>query len=159
VPSKIEKGDATMQELQSDTLYWSATAVSRTRAREKLVDLLDAVKETFWFAGEEMAFMISPDWERTDRLYFDINDGYEDMSFETEYLIDQVKNASTLRKYKSLYNLAIIHERRGEPEKAIGFLNAALEIRPNSSLAKLYLEELKKYVAELKVVKQQVGEE
>lgn len=146
------------EELQSDTLYWSATGRYRSTAEENLTSLVDAVREAFWFAGEEYALSISPKWKRTDRLYFDLNDGREDRSLDTEYLIDQVKNASDIRKFKSLYNLAVIHERRGEPEKAAGFMEAALEIKPNSAVAKVYLRDLNKIISDMEIVRKQIGE-
>ncbi len=146
------------EKLQSDTLYWSATGRYRSRAEENLTDLVDAIREAFWFAGEEYALSISPQWKRTERLYFDLNDGREDRSLDTEYLIDQVKYASNLRKFKSLYNLAVIHERRGEPEKAVGFLEAALEIQSNSGVAKLYLKELRKFISDMETIRKQIGE-
>jgi tetratricopeptide (TPR) repeat protein len=139
-----------------DTLYYSGYGVNREDAINSLPDITDVVRESFWFAGEKFAAQLSPDWEKTRRSYFWLTDEGKDRSLDPTYLREIAADKQGLSAYKAYFNLSIYSEREGEIEKALEYMNKALEIRPNAALAKFYKKRLKEKVEQFQRLKQQL---
>jgi hypothetical protein len=132
-----------------DTLYWHSYGYSADEASSKLPSLAVVIREAFWFAGEEFAREFSPSWERTERSYFLFDERSIDRSMDAAYLQELSTDHNRYRAYKANFNLSILHEKKGEIVKAIEYMNAALDLRPGSALAKFYkkkqLEKLEEF--------------
>lgn len=140
-----------------DTLYWTAYGVNRKDAIENLPDLTKVIKETFWFAGESFASKLSPSWEETRRSYFLLTDQGTDQSLDPAYLREVATDNNKIRAYKAYFNLSIYHEKQGEIEKALEYMNAALEIRPGAALARFYRKKLVGKMEEFGKLKKQIN--
>ncbi len=140
-----------------DTLYWTAYGYNKDDALESLPDLTAMVKEVFWFAGEEFASQLSPVWEETQRSYFWLTDQGIDQSLEPSYLREIISEQTGLKAYKAYFNLSIYHERQGEVDEALKYMNKALEIRPGATLAKFYRKKLQEKVEEYEKLKEQMN--
>lgn len=139
-----------------DTLYWRGFGYNQDDAMEDLPDLTRVIKESFWFAGEIFASKLSPTWEETQRSYFWLTDQGIDQSLEPSYLREIVLERTGLKAYKAYFNLSIYHERQGEVNEALKYMNKALEIRPGAALARFYRKKLLEKVKEFEKLKEQM---
>ncbi|MGC9343574.1 MAG: DUF6340 family protein [Bacteroidales bacterium] len=132
-----------------DTLSWEGYGITTDDATSSLPNLTVAIREAFWFAGEEFAMEFSPSWRTTERSYFIFDERGEDRSMDPAYLRELSSDHNRYRAYKANFNLSIYHEKNGDLIKAIEYMNAALDLRPGSALANFYkkkqLEKLEQF--------------
>lgn len=141
-----------------DTLVWRGSGDSFHDANNGLPEVLDAVKESFWFAGESFAQLISPPWKSYTRSYYSFLDNMTDRSLDTLYLQEVVQDGSRINAYKALFNLSIYHEKQGNPQMAVDYMKKALEIRPGATLAQYYKKKQLEYLDKYSILKEQLGE-
>jgi hypothetical protein len=144
------------EENMRDTLVWFGSGDSFKEAEARLPSIVQVVRESFWFAGEEFAMELSPSWKDTERSYFILHDQGEERSLDPVFLRELSKDDNRIKAYKANFNLSIYHERNGNPNKALEYMNAALEIRPGATLAKYYKKNLVEKVKEFEKLKEQV---
>ena len=133
------------EEIQSDTLYIERSAESVDYATQRLPLITDLIKEVYWDAGAEYAKKVSPYWDVITRNYYAIyNKEGVDISQNAGELIKVASESKKkYRTYMAYYNLAVLDEKSGETGKAKEHIIKALHLRPNSSYAAYYLNQLK----------------
>lgn len=155
---RIYSRDSLIREkIMRDTLYWSAYGESSGQAADGLPSLTGTIREAFWFAGEEFAMEFSPSWEKTKRSYFIIEDGGKDRSLDETFLREQGSHHNRIKAYKANFNLSVWHEERGNIDKALEYMNAALDLRPHSALAKYYKKQQVKKLKKMEKLKKQIN--
>jgi hypothetical protein len=151
---------------KTDTLYFSAEAVSKSHALKQLPSRMEALYEAAYLAGETYHNTLNPHWETIERIYF-------------SYYDEQMRNAAELAKnenwrqaitiWKSIaakekggkaafarYNMAIASELEGNLSLARYWLSEALKIRPDNYYFLKYHEALKKRIKNQKLIDKQM---
>lgn len=139
-----------------DTISWLESGATLDEAKNALPRLLDAIREAFWFAGEEFARELSPSWRETERSYYLLNDGASDRSLDPLYLREIIEDNRGIKSYKAHFNMAIYYEKEGNPSLSLFYMDEALKMRPGAVLPKFYRKQLVEKVSEFEKLKEQL---
>ncbi len=136
---RIYSNDGKMldQYISEDTLYWYENIDTNL----PIPEIPDALRETFFLAGEKFGKHISPFWFSISRPYFQIYSFGEDISLERNKLIELASSDKKTPAFKACYNLAVLNESDDRLTEAIEWLEKCKTIR-KSEYTDFYLKKL-----------------
>lgn len=122
-----------------DSLYFTSEAGTYSMAESRLPDITESFREAGWSAGIKSGKKFTPYWATQSRKYFYVTDiTGKDSSLDSLVLKEYIGYGKKIRKYKSLYNMALVYEMNGRTDKAKATIDEALRVYPESAEALAY---------------------
>lgn len=127
------------KDFSKDTLCWYGIGDDFEVSDNNLPELVDILREAYWYGGESFAKKMSPYWEEVQRTYFKLNKTIKtDGSLDEDFLKLLTSSNNNLLRFKAFFNLAVVYEKNGNYEEAIEALGKAEKLKPKREIVELY---------------------
>ena len=150
----------------TDNKSWSSSGDTQSESRRNLPSKREAINNAGYFAGQQYAIRISPNWVNASRYYF--TTGNDDFKIARDYIrlgkwdkATEIWNSLSVNSDKKIagracHNMAFACEKQGQLDLAFEWAKKAYQLHGLRSEAS-YINQLQKRIVEQKKLGEQMG--